>query len=209
MIGYYDLANSVTYLGVAFAVIGMHMAVNQHTGSAVICLIMAGICDMFDGPLARRTPRSKQEQHFGIELDSLADVISFGVFPALIGYSAGMNTTAHVLLHVMYVLAALIRLAYFNVSETERKERESGPRTCYEGLPVTSIAILLPLMYLISQSISLSFSAMCTVLLPLVAVAFVSRVRVHKPKPQYLLAVLILGAIVIKTILVGKGYYFG
>ena len=53
--------------------------------------MLAGVCDMFDGKIARTMKRTKQEKRFGIQIDSLSDFLCFGVLPAMIGYNIGMT----------------------------------------------------------------------------------------------------------------------
>ena len=59
---------------------------------SVLCLVLSGICDAFDGIVARsKKDRTEEEKAFGIQLDSLCDVIAFGFFPAFFGYFIGMD----------------------------------------------------------------------------------------------------------------------
>ena len=79
-IGVYNLANCVTMLGVAAAVVGISFAGNPRF--AMLMLILAGVCDMFDGRVARMFPRTDFEKKYGIQLDSFADTVSFVIFPS-------------------------------------------------------------------------------------------------------------------------------
>jgi CDP-diacylglycerol--serine O-phosphatidyltransferase len=112
---------------------------------------------MFDGPVARRRNRTAQEKQFGIQIDSLADIVAFGVLPAVIGFAVGLKGNEVILL-ALYVLAALTRLAYYNVTEEERQRTEGGVRKAYTGLPVTSAALIFPtvmmLRYILPMDIS-------------------------------------------------------
>ena len=74
-IGVYNLANCVTMLGIAAAVVGISFAGNSRF--AMLMLILAGVCDMFDGRVARMFPRTDFEKKYGIQLDSFADTVSF------------------------------------------------------------------------------------------------------------------------------------
>ena len=83
-IGFWTPSVILTLVGFGFSVIGINELFNDGTNYNVVmaCLVLAGICDMFDGTVARMfKDRSDNEIKFGIELDSLVDVISFGVFP--------------------------------------------------------------------------------------------------------------------------------
>src|SRR5699024_12452300 len=72
----------------------------------------------------------------------------FGVFPALIGYSLGLYQLWERMVLVLYVMAAVIRLGYFNVMEEKRQTETSECRKFYQGLPVTSSAIIFPVVFL-------------------------------------------------------------
>ena len=92
MIGVYDYTVLLTYLGFASGVFGIIEAFNGRIFPAIICLMFSGLCDMFDGKVARtKKKRTVEERHFGIQLDSLSDLVCFGVLPAVIGYSLGLN----------------------------------------------------------------------------------------------------------------------
>ena len=151
MLGFYDYTVILTYLSVVSSVIGMCFAVNQSYLYAVICLLISGLCDMFDGMVARsKKNRTEMEKKNGIQLDSLADVVCFGAFPALIGYCLGMEYKYNLLFGLtgaLYVLCAIIRLAYFNVTEEERQKSTDGKRKFYQGLPVTSAALIFPFLF--------------------------------------------------------------
>jgi len=149
-IGFYDYTVILTYLGLVSGVLGVLCAAQGCFGAAVGCLILAGICDMFDGMVARtKENRTTDEKNFGIQLDSLCDLVSFGVFPALLLYFRGADSLPGVVLLVFYVLCAVIRLAFFNVLEARRQQTESGCAKFYRGLPVTTSAIIFPLFFLL------------------------------------------------------------
>ena len=86
MIGFYNYTVILTYLGTLSGFLGITFAFNEKPLIALICLIFAGLCDMFDGKVASTKQRTQQEKRFGIQIDSLSDVICFGVLPAVIVY---------------------------------------------------------------------------------------------------------------------------
>ena len=97
------------------------------------------------------------EGDFKIQIDSLCDVVCFGIFPAMICYCLGVNTPAGIGALIFYSVASVIRLAYFNVSETKRQNETSENRQYYQGLPITSMAIILPFLYLMRRYCGLYF----------------------------------------------------
>ena len=148
MLGVYDYTVVLTYVSVLISMGGMLFSVNGYPRMAMVCLALSGFCDMFDGKIARtKKNRTEVEKKFGIQIDSLADIICFGVGPSLIAYRMGMNHGIGVTILMFYVLAGLIRLAWYNVSEEIRQEETTENRECYQGLPITSMAVALPILY--------------------------------------------------------------
>ena len=116
----------------------------------MLCLLLSGICDAFDGTVARsKKNRTEDEKAFGIQLDSLCDVVSFGMAPAFACYSMGMDGTLGLVILCGYCICAVIRLAFFNVLEEKRQQTEDGCNKVYRGLPVTTSSIIFPLFYLL------------------------------------------------------------
>jgi len=147
-LGVYDYTVVLTYLSLVSAVFGMTRAIHADYKTAIFCLAFSGICDAFDGRVARtKKNRTEDEKAFGIQLDSLCDVICFGLFPAMICYLLGVRGVLGVALVMFYCLCAVIRLAFFNVLEGKRQAAEEGVMKTYRGLPVTSIAFILPLTF--------------------------------------------------------------
>lgn len=89
MIGYYNYRIVIlTYMSLLSALLGTHYAFQHNYVIALFCLMLCGFFDSFDGIVARtKTDRTSEEKKFGIQIDSLVDLVSFGVFPALIAYS--------------------------------------------------------------------------------------------------------------------------
>ena len=147
-IGVYDYTVILTYLSLISAVMGMIFAGEQNFSAAIWCLVISGVCDGFDGTVARsKKNRTEDEKGFGIQLDSLCDVISFGVFPAFVCYQMGVQGVIGLICVFGYCVCAVIRLAFFNVQEAKRQQVESGSNKFYRGLPVTTISIIFPLLY--------------------------------------------------------------
>lgn len=145
MIGFYDYTVLATYAATALGVTGMFQAVEGRHLTAVFCLLAAGLLDCFDGRIARtKKDRSHQQQSFGIQIDSLNDVLCFGALPSVAGYCAWSRWSDaptpvwYGAALCVFTLAGLIRLAYFNVTEEERQQTEGGGRKCYLGLPITA-----------------------------------------------------------------------
>ena len=143
LIGYYNSSVYLTYVGLISSVAGMAAALRGRLFIALTLLLLSGLCDMYDGTLAGLVERSADEQSFGIQIDSLCDVVCFSTFPAIIAFSVAGWTPLSAISMPMIVLSGVVRLAYFNVQEGNLLGADEK-RTHYQGLPVTASAILLP-----------------------------------------------------------------
>ena len=217
-IGFYDYTVILTYLSLLSAVTGMVQASRGAFGAAILCLAASGVCDMFDGIVARsKKNRTDDEKSFGIQIDSLCDLVAFGVLPACIGMS--LIRTSPILVDwvgnskdnllwmcvvialfsvlALYVLAALIRLAYFNVTEEERQRTEGGTRKDYTGLPVTSAALIFPIVmlfkYVGGEALDLSFIYFPVALIT--GFLFLSKIRIPKPHLKGILILVGIGLV--------------
>ena len=150
LIGIYDYTVIITYISLISSIYGMTQAIHGDYKTAIFCLAFSGFCDAFDGRIARtKKNRTQEEKDFGIQLDSLCDVVCFGVFPSVLLYFSGVDSVAGIALLIFYILCALIRLAFFSVLETKRQMTEDGCAKDYRGLPVTTSAIIYPFVFLV------------------------------------------------------------
>ena len=190
-IGFYDYTVILTYLSVISAVMGMVCAHKGAFGAAMLCLFLSGFCDAFDGTVARsKKNRTEDEKAFGIQLDSLCDVVSFGAAPAFACYCMGMDGIAGLTILCLYCICAVIRLAFFNVQETKRQQTEGGCNKFYRGLPVTTSSMIFPLYYLLRPVMPGNvFVVVLHVLCALVAFLFVLDFQVKKPNISRLLSI--------------------
>ena len=181
-IGFYNYTVILTYISLISGVLGIKFAHEGRVGLAVCCLIFSGICDMFDGAVARtKKDRTEDQKNFGIQLDSLCDVICFGVLPAIILYFLGVDDVIGIAMLIFYVLCAVIRLAFFNVLETKRQRTEGGCAKAYRGLPVTSASIILPFFYLLGLVLPDKVMTVIYYILPvLTGLAFITDFRFPK-----------------------------
>lgn len=181
ILGYYDYTVILTYCGMLFAVFGILRVIGRDYWDAIFCLMLAGICDMFDGLVANTKIRTDSEKRFGIQIDSLSDLISFGVLPGIFAYMISEKNIVVGMVAALFILCALIRLAYFNVQEEERQKHTAEKRKSYLGVPVTVIAVLLPAVWLL-YDYRLCKNVVCfPILLILMGVGFLSPVRIKKP----------------------------
>jgi len=109
--------------------------------TAFLLLPLALACDVLDGYVARLN-RTRQSI-LGADLDSLADVISFGVAPAVLGFTLGLRGGWDMLVLTFFVVCGVSRLARFNVTAADLSDETTGKVKYFEGTPIpTSIVIV-------------------------------------------------------------------
>ena len=200
MLGFYNVSVILTYLGLCGAVCGMGFALDGRLGLAMALLMFCGLCDMFDGTIARATKRSEDAQVFGIQIDSLCDLVCFGVYPAVIAYSVGVRGVFGMIVLSLFVLGGVIRLGYFNVIEQKRQQETKEEKGMFHGLPITASAWLIPLFYFVRHLLNcgdclvgLEIYMLC------IALLFVLDIKVKNPKHALKYAgaaVLVIAAVV-------------
>lgn len=203
MIGFYNYTMLLTYLSLISASLGIIFSLSDTGHPFIGCffLLFSGLCDAFDGKVARtKKNRTDMEREFGIQIDSLSDLVAFGVLPACIGVALMRNSRYFEKLFdgsemtwqskllkvvclavlVLYALAALIRLAYYNVTEQERQKTESGDRKHFVGLPVTSAALIFPFILLFHYILPADVTPIYMVAVLLTGFLFVFRFKIPK-----------------------------
>lgn len=218
MIGFFNYTMILTYMSLASASLGIIITLtfsNPYAG--MFCMLFSGLCDAFDGKVARiKKNRSDTERKYGIQIDSLADIVAFGVLPVCIGASMLNKSLLNlfgaedeiiikifsVLIYVVmmaYIITALMRLAYFNVTEEERQKAETGVRKYYLGLPVTSAAIIFPsimvIQYLLDGFCNIDFTIVYFIAMSLCAIAFITKFQLKKPSFRTLCIFVVIGVI--------------
>lgn len=198
-LGYYNKSVILTYIGAAAAVLGMALSFVGKMKYAILCLIVCGVADLFDGMIARRCKRTDEEKEFGIQIDSLTDMVSFAVFPVVISFAMGNTQWYHILICVLYVLAAITRLGFFNVSTSVSAETKF-----YTGLPVTFASLIVVAGFIIGKLFGIA-GVIMPVSLFVTAVLFIVKIKIAKPKGiAYAFLGLLAVALAVAVILVGE-----
>lgn len=149
MIGFYDYTVLLTYGGLLCGLYGILQSVHGNFMQVLFCFAGALFCDTMDGKVARaKKNRTPQEQMFGIQIDSLCDVVSFGIAPAVMFFCLGLSHGMDFLFLGFYCLCCVIRLGYFNVLAADA---EPGVKNDYHGLPVVCLTVMVPCIYLMSR----------------------------------------------------------
>jgi CDP-diacylglycerol---serine O-phosphatidyltransferase len=132
------LPDYFSLLNLASGMMSIYSSINKNFFFSAIFLIFAVLFDFLDGKVARLTKKSSK---LGFDIDSLADMVSFGVSPAVMImsiFSSWISLTAGIFL----TICGLLRLARFNISK-----KNNG----YEGMPITFNGILFPLLYFLAH----------------------------------------------------------
>lgn len=176
LLGYYNKSVILTYIGATSAVLGMALSFTENIKYAILCLIVCGVADLFDGMIARRCKRTEEEKEFGIQIDSLTDMVSFAVFPVVLSFSMGNTEWYHIIISSFYVISAITRLGFFNVSTSTTTETKF-----YTGLPVTFASLIIVSAFIIGKLFSIT-SIIIPISLLATAVLFILKIKIAKPK---------------------------
>jgi CDP-diacylglycerol--serine O-phosphatidyltransferase len=184
ILGAYDLACLVTLFGLVAAIGACVLSVEGLIELALVSWIMAGLADLFDGPLARRQQRSAYQKEFGVQLDTVVDVVAFVVTPFVIGLRFGLRSPTALLLMLLFVICGVVRLAHFNTMSAQGQDLA----THHRGLPVTYTALVFPILFIAKDFWPLSaFQLLLEAAFALLAVLFVIDVPIRKPRGVFYL----------------------
>lgn len=195
LIGCFNKSVILTYIGVGCVVLGTFGILNDNWKIGMICMVISGICDMLDGTVARMCTRTDIQKRFGMELDSLADVVSFGYYPILVFVRyCGLNYLT-LLISMVYLISGINRLCWFNISE------EKG---IFRGIPITSGVLGVVTVYVIGLMTSKEIAEkLMYIAMVFMGVFFSVNIKIPKPgKRAYTifggLAILYIGVILIR-----------
>ena len=173
------LPNALTLIGVCIGLSSINFALNQNFTLAIIAVLVAAVIDGLDGRIARLI---KGTSKVGKELDSLTDIISFGVAPAFIMYFWALNTLGKVgwLISLVYVVCIALRLARFNINTGGEP---SWRDNFFEGVPSPAggILVLTPLIYEVSGlgMVNLNYQILVPSIFIVVSILLISKVPTY------------------------------
>ncbi len=174
--GIFLVPATITSLSLLSGFYSMVSAINGHFEVAALMIILAFFCDGLDGRIARISKTSSQ---FGVEYDSLCDVVSFGVAPAMLSYVWALKTIGSFGIAVsgLFLLCGALRLARFNVQTATLDKRR------FVGLPIPGAALLIATTTLAYSYFEFeSPRALCTLMVPItLALAWLMISRVPYP----------------------------
>ena len=191
------LPNALTIFGVCLGLSSIKFALDANYGMAIIAIGFAAILDTLDGRVARLI---KGTSKIGKELDSLTDVISFGVAPGFIIYFWTINEMGKIgwLFVLIYTVCCALRLARFNLMITE--ENETWKINFFEGVPSPAAAglVLLPLILSLSGIVQFeNYTVLSSIAILTTSILMVSKIPTYSLKriliPRHLAIFLLLG----------------
>jgi CDP-diacylglycerol--serine O-phosphatidyltransferase len=151
MLRSYTPADALTLGNAACGTIAIFLCLNylaeddrQHLWTAFVLLPLALVCDVLDGYVARLNRR--RQSALGGDLDSLADIISFGVAPAVLGFTLGLRGGWDMLVLAYFVICGVSRLARFNVTAESLADASTGKVKYFEGTPIPSSILIVLLL---------------------------------------------------------------
>ena len=197
------LPNMLTLIGVCIGLSSIKFALDEKFKLAIIAIVFAALIDALDGRIARLI---KATSKVGKELDSLTDVISFGVAPSFVMYFWSLNNLGKFgwLLCLIYVVCVTLRLARFNVNSNEEP---SWKDNFFEGVPSPAggILVLMPLIFSLSEFdfLIISYNILVPVFFISVSILLISKL------PTYSLKKIIIPRSMTVFLLFGIVLFFG
>lgn len=153
------IPSALTILNAVFGLLAIINSIEEEYITAAVFLIIAVLVDFLDGQIARYL---KEETDFGKEFDSLADIISFGVAPAIFVYKLGNIEALSILVLMIFVACGITRLARFNIKKLEY----------FEGMPITMNGLIVPIFYFIGLDSYLIYVLLISGLLMISTIKF-------------------------------------
>ena len=194
MTGVYDYTVLLTYFSLISANIGIFLSLGyQKIYAAALCLMLSGLFDAFDGKVARtKKNRTEYEKKFGIQIDSLTDIVAFGVLPvciavAMMRQSDFFISSSKILDVFCYVIVVLYVVAALN--------------RFYTGVPVTSASLLFPTILLVQYVTQKDLTLIYLIFIIVTSFAFISTVKVSKPKDKHIFLMIAIGVIEIAIVI--------
>ncbi|MBD63487.1 MAG: CDP-diacylglycerol--serine O-phosphatidyltransferase [Gammaproteobacteria bacterium] len=142
------LPNVITLTGLSLGLSSIRFALESDFNLAIVCILLAGICDVLDGMLARHL---NSESDLGAQLDSLSDFLSFGIAPGILIYMSIFNQDSRIgaFAALAFIIFSCLRLALFNVKLEQSKSSDGKPEHFFNGIPTPmgAILIMLPLTH--------------------------------------------------------------
>ncbi|MFC2108220.1 CDP-alcohol phosphatidyltransferase family protein [Candidatus Bipolaricaulota bacterium] len=170
-----DIPNIITLLGLSSGILGIYFALLGNFPAAIIAMLWAVLFDWYDGPVARRIPgRSDVQKSIGARMDSLVDIVSLAICPAIILLSYGEFSAWFFPGALIIVMAGVVRLAYFDVFGVD----DDGT---IAGLSLDITALVMALVFLLERALGHNpFAALLYTTIVVMSFLHVAPFRMHK-----------------------------
>lgn len=191
-----DLPNICSLFGLLFAVFSIYFAIEGYFLASIIGILWAVLFDWFDGIIARKMKgRTKEQGVFGSQLDSMIDIVSFGIFPAILLLSYGNFNLWFVPGTFIIIATVVIRLSYFNVYGLIDSKT-------YMGLSVDNNELILAFTFLFESFFShAAFSIILYTLLMSLSALNLASIQVPKLGGKWIYA--LMAYVLVMTIILG------
>ena len=194
ILGAYNLACLLSLSGLVAAIAAIVLSSTGEIELALVCLMLAGLADLFDGFVARRLKRSDYEKEFGVQLDTVVDVVAFVVTPFVIAFNAGLRSLPALVLMAAFAVGGAVRLAHFNTLSAQGADQS----THHRGLPVTYTALIFPVLFIVRDLVPMvTFRILLGAAFPLIGVLFVVDRPIRKPRGVFYALFPVLGVLLI------------
>lgn len=162
-----NAANIITLMNLSLGCISIFFTVKGETGLALIMIFVAALADRFDGLVARKL---NIESDIGKQLDSLCDLVSFGIAPAVLIYTISLSAFAYtgMVFSIIFIICGAYRLARFNITENHG---------FFQGLPITAAGCILAFSALF---VELIHESAFMVLVAVLSLAMISTTKIKK-----------------------------
>ena len=181
--------NILTFIEIPILIMGISYCFLNQTYIAVICLILLGICDGFDGTVARKLRKDPSGQEYGVQLDSLADIMTCGILPVLICFSMGFNGVFDIIIYALFIICGITRLSYYNVNNKDDKSH-------FCGLPITVSTMVISCLYAVTKNEIVYMISLC-----ILSILYVTNIKIKKPNTIIKVLMAIIGLVVAITVL--------
>ncbi len=188
----WKIENCLTFSETFFICLGLMFCIKKQISYSMIILLLLGIFDGFDGMFSKKFRKNGDTEVYGIQLDSLADIITSAAYPVIILISMGYNSIINLIIYSIFIVCGLTRLSYFNIQTHSNKEN-------FLGVPITVSTIVLPLLYIFTQEEIIFMVSMM-----ILSVLYVCDIKIKKPNIKIKIVFAVIG-VAISIVLVLKG----
>lgn len=202
-LGKLNISNALTLFSLFFGAVGVGFSIIGESQYTIISLIIASIAYVFSYRFETMFERENADISFGIELDALSKSVVYALLPTSLLITLSFGSVLSVIISALYILAVIIRLAYFNQAIEYQEEADEGKT---QGLPLEASALIIPIVCLLAYVIPLNiFQYVLTGVYIVLGFGYVVSYPIPKLAEKWLIYIMGLGILlVIAFILLGS-----